>query len=193
MSQEINGYLLRARPELLLISASGPIGTAEETVDVVSVAYLRPKSAGLKMTLPLPTDPRPGLMFNVYSPDDAEFPFELEDRVVAPGEHMELHFDGITWLVPSVPVAATPQNIVDVAGISFPQPSPNQFSGATFDPDIQQDPDTVYVDTTGVMWLYRNGAYVTQPPAAAAIYPETAALLQNIDTFEMRDKSDPAA
>ncbi len=91
---EVNSYLLRNAISVSL-SASGPIGTAAATVDVVSNARVRTSAAGLDVTLPVPSDTRDGRTFVVMNAGAENFTFY--GATVAPDEYAEAYFDGGVW------------------------------------------------------------------------------------------------
>jgi hypothetical protein len=91
---EINSFLLRERIPPITLGASGVIGTAATTVDIVSNVGVTASAANLTFTLANPTDLRPGRSMIVTN-TGATNTFTVYGNAIAPGQYSEFIFDGV--------------------------------------------------------------------------------------------------
>jgi hypothetical protein len=100
---EINSALLRERIPTITLGASGVVGTAAATVDIVSNIGVTASAAGLTFTLPNPTDTRSGLSTVVMN-TGANI-FSMYANSVKPSQYIELIWgiEDLSWHSPSVP------------------------------------------------------------------------------------------
>jgi hypothetical protein len=91
---EINSYLLRERIDLGNL-ATGVIGTAAATVDIVSDIGIAQTTANAVLTLPAPTDPRNGRSVSVAN--SGTVPFTMQGISIGPGNFSTFEFHGNTW------------------------------------------------------------------------------------------------
>jgi hypothetical protein len=100
---EINSYLLRERVNLSALAASGVVGTAAATVDIVSNIGVAASVAALNFTLPNPTDTRSGR--SVIVTNTGAQNFTMYANQLKPGQYIELIWgaEDSLWHSPSVP------------------------------------------------------------------------------------------
>jgi hypothetical protein len=100
---EINSYLLRERIPAITLGASGVVGTAAATVDIVSNVGVTASAANLTFTLANPTDTRSGR--SVLVMNTGANAFTMYANSVKPGQYIELIWgaEDSSWHSPSVP------------------------------------------------------------------------------------------
>ena len=95
MSQEINGHLIREKLTNIALGASGVIGTAAATVDIVSHVGVIASAPGLTFTLPTPTDTRPGLDFRVTNAGTNTF--IIGSKSLSANDYADFSWDNGVW------------------------------------------------------------------------------------------------
>ena len=100
---EINSFLLRERLPAITLSASGVVGAAPATVDIVSNIGVTASAANLAFTLPNPTDTRSGR--SVIVMNTGTNAFTMYANSVKAGQYIELLWglEDNAWHSPSVP------------------------------------------------------------------------------------------
>jgi hypothetical protein len=89
---------------------------------------------------------------------------------IQPGGMAALQYDSFAakWHVISGGGATvSAENVIDVTGVSTPQPSPSAFSGATFTPSQPADPDVIYALPDNTTWRWNGTQYTVfiAPPS----------------------------
>ena len=106
MSIEISGYLMREALVLANFAASGSIGTAAATVDVLSHAVITQTTANVALTLPTPTDLRAGQEFRVTNAGTVLL--TVNGLGIGPGLTVNFTWANAAW---RNPVATMPERV----------------------------------------------------------------------------------
>jgi hypothetical protein len=95
MSQEINGHLLREKLPNITLGASGAIGAASATVDIISHVGVVASAPALVFTLPTPTDTRSGVDFRVTNAGTNAF--TIGAKLIGASDYADFSFDNGVW------------------------------------------------------------------------------------------------
>jgi hypothetical protein len=113
---EINSSILKERLPAITVGASGVIGTAATTVDIVSNIGVAASAINLVLTLPTPTDSRSGLSTTVMN--TGANAFTMYGVLVKPTEYAEFMWgnEGDGWHSEAVQVPVSAQLLAVASG-----------------------------------------------------------------------------
>jgi hypothetical protein len=111
----VNDNLILATSPLTL-GASGVIGTAILTVDINTGFSITASAANLVFTLPSPTNTIVGSSIDIYNSGTNSF--TMYGINLLPSKFTTFRWDGINWIASSS--TPTPEEIIDVTGVTFP-------------------------------------------------------------------------